>query len=346
MSVKSWMRVAGWNAVFVVAALILAEIIFGTWFFGSNFRFLTIPRNIEIRHDLREIRPGGGIAVYRKDGYGLRGSYGTPSEIDMLVVGGSTTNELYVGEGETWVDVLARGLRRHGKPLRLANAGIDGHSTVGHMRSFEAWFPEIPGLRPKFVLFYVGINDSQLEYQEAFDKFEDPKMSARLTRYMKNNSALYNLVRILRGWLRASRANVVYRHTRPPLKPILTSVQADKQKHVAALAAYAGRLRRLAEDVRRIGAVPIFVTQQRGGAFVIDGVTQAIDLESVRWQAVQRLYNETLMSTCRAMRAICVDLASMIKFEPEDFSDLLHTTASGSRKIGELLADRLKDRIP
>lgn len=346
MTVKPWMRVAGWNAVFIFGTLILAEIIFGTWFFGSNFRFLTIPRNMEIRHDLRDLRPGGGIALYRKDKYGLRGYYGTPSDIHMLVVGGSTTNEFYMGEGETWVDILAQGLRRHGRNLRLANAGIDGHSSVGHIRSFEAWFPQIPGLKPTYVLFYVGINDAQLEYQEAFDRFEDLKTIARLERYVKNNSALYNLVRILRGWLRASRANIIYRHTRPPLRPVLTPIRANKKSHVKALGAYAIRLRILARAVRKMGAMPIFVTQQRGGAFVIDGVTMANNSESVRWQAVQLLYNETMMTTCRDVRAICIDLASEIKFTPEDFSDLLHTTASGSRKIGELLADRLKNLIP
>jgi hypothetical protein len=65
----------------------------------------------------------------------------------------------------------------------------------------------------------------------------------------------------------------------------------------------------------------------------------------VRWQVVQLLYNETMMTTCRDVPTICIDLASAIKFVSEDFSDLLHTTASGSRKIGELLADRLKDLI-
>ena len=78
---------------------------------------------------------------------------------------------------------------------------------------------------------------------------------------------------------------------------------------------------------------------------MVDGTIQAINRESVRWQAVQRFYNETLMNTCRSVRALCIDLASEIKFAPEDFSDLLHTTASGSRKIGVLLADKLKDRL-
>lgn len=333
-------------AIGIFLCLLIVETIFGSWIFGSSFGFLNVPRNVVIRHDLREIRPGGGFALYRKDKYGLRGSYGEPSEIDILVVGGSTSNEFYVGEGETWADVMAKELRRYSKTLRVANAGVDGHSTVGHIRSFEAWFPEIPGLQPKYVLFYVGINDSQLEYQEAFDRLEELKTGARLVRYVKNNSALYYLVRLIRGWVRASRANIIYRHDNPPLKPIQESIHVVRQHHVTALDAYAGRIKYLAEQTRKMGAVPIFVTQQRGGAFVIDGVTQAINRESVRWQAVQRLYNATLMTACRATGGICIDLASEIIFVPEDFSDLLHTTASGSRKIGRYLAAKLKDQIP
>jgi len=333
-------------AIGVFLCVLVVETIFGSWIFGSSFGFLNVPRNVVIRHDLREIRPGGGIALYRKDKYGLRGSYGKPSEIDILVVGGSTTNEFYVGEGETWADVMATELRRYSKTLRVANAGVDGHSTVGHIRSFEAWFPEIPGLRPKYVLFYIGINDSQLENREAFDRLEELKTSARFVRYVKNNSALYYLIRLFRGWNRASRANIIHSHSYPPLKPVLATIHVDPQPYTKALNAYANRIKRLDEQTREMGSIPIFVTQQRGGAFVIDGVIQAANPESVRWQAVQRLYNAAMMTACRAVSAICIDLAEKIIFVPEDFSDLLHTTASGSRKIGRFLAAKLKDQIP
>ena len=44
----------------------------------------------------------------------------------------------------------------------VTNAGVDGHSTWGHIFAFEHWFPLIPDLKPKFVSRYVDYQ------QEAF----------------------------------------------------------------------------------------------------------------------------------------------------------------------------------
>ncbi len=31
---------------------------------------------------------------------------------------------------------------------------------MGHLFSFEHWFPLIPGLKPRIILLYIGINDA------------------------------------------------------------------------------------------------------------------------------------------------------------------------------------------
>lgn len=40
--------------------------------------------------------------------YGFRGSYPSPGAIDMVTVGGSTTDQRFVTEGKTWQDVLTK----------------------------------------------------------------------------------------------------------------------------------------------------------------------------------------------------------------------------------------------
>ena len=42
----------------------------------------------------------------------------------------------------------------------VSNAGIDGHSTYGHILSFSKWFPLIDNLNPDIIMLFVGINDA------------------------------------------------------------------------------------------------------------------------------------------------------------------------------------------
>lgn len=125
-----------------------------------------VPRNVAIVFDSTTYHAGSTTFLYRRDRYGLRGDYGSLSQIDILAIGGSTTNELHIGEGQTWTDVLAENFRANGRAVTVANAGVDGHSTVGHLCSFEGWFPALPELRPRYVLAYIGINDIHLELDD------------------------------------------------------------------------------------------------------------------------------------------------------------------------------------
>ena len=108
-----------------------------------------------------------GSDVYTRDRYGLRGNYGDdPANIEILVIGGSTTDEGFITDGETWVDVLGRRLTGAGVPRVTVNAGVSDHTTVGHLYSFDAWFPEIPGLKPRFFITLIGVNDLENDHDD------------------------------------------------------------------------------------------------------------------------------------------------------------------------------------
>ena len=79
------------------------------------------------------------------------------------------------------------------KSVCIANAGVDGHSTFGHLAAFDLWFPNIKNFKPEFFLFYVGGNDASFRFEELpyFDKNPDSKRSLR--DIFKENSALYDV---------------------------------------------------------------------------------------------------------------------------------------------------------
>jgi hypothetical protein len=342
-------NIFAWNLGLLAAGLLIAEAIFGSWFFGPDLQFMAAPRPVERRFDVSELY-GGGVIEFRRDRYGFRGRYGGPAAIDILVVGGSTTNERYIGEGETWVDVLAENFARAGAPLGVANAGVDGHSTVGHLKSFDDWFARVPGLKPRYVLLYAGINDVHVAADAEDDDTDDAtRKGSRFVRWLKTNSSLYSLHRTVRGYLRSRRAGLVHGLEGPPpgeLSATLDRAPGEIAKEYAPrVAAYRTRLLRLDRKIRDLGATPIFVTQTRGAARLVDGKVRGVSIDAVRAWYVLDLFNRETLAACRDTRSVCVDLAAELEFDNRDFYDHVHTTPTGSRRIGDYLFAKLRSVV-
>jgi lysophospholipase L1-like esterase len=335
--------VIGWNLLILAVGLLAIEAIFGGWFSANGFGALRIPRNVELRHEVTNAGKNDGIAIYRRDRWGLRGAHKSPGEIHVLAIGGSTTNELYVDDNQTWTAVLQQRFAAAGRTVVIANAGIDGHSTVGHLNSFELWFPHVPDLKPKFVLFYVAINDVQVEEHSRYDTITPPTPWQRFQRYVSNESALNSAFRTLRGMVRARRARLVYLKDPPDIRPIDGKPVLDAASYDVRIGKYAARLAALASKTREWGARPIFITQRRGDAFTIDGKNYATGPNALRDRLIQNLFNAATLRVCRATREICIDLAGEIDLTAADFTDAIHTRPTGSRRIGFYLYDKLKD---
>jgi hypothetical protein len=156
--VKLW-RVIAMNLAVLLAVALAGELVFGQWIAASPLGGLAVPRNVRVTISAASLYPGGGEFLYRRDAMGFRGPGIDPARISILTIGGSTTNQLYLPDEATWQAVLERSLRQTGHHPAVANAGVDGQSTVGMIADLELWFPNVPHLKPRLVLAYVGIND-------------------------------------------------------------------------------------------------------------------------------------------------------------------------------------------
>lgn len=359
MRLRQPIKVLSINLLLILVAGLLVELIFGSWFNPRSLAFYDIEVSMRYKFNTEDLYPGGGLVIYETDKYGLRGEYGRPDDIDILAIGGSTTDERYVTEGETWIDVLSSKLSSDGATVRVANAGIPAQSTYGNIKMFDVWFPKVPGLTPKFVLALIGINDVALAAPRYYDKLEPKNLYHRWRLALYNDSALYDLYRRLRGIYRAYVTKVVYfsgdgvfgSGTYPWVPWAVTTKPAEHGVLAAELAplldAYAHRIRVLHTRIRAMGARAIFVSQTRGD-YRIDGDRMYYkNFNEHSAEAVteiyikQTLYNEQLMKTCEQVNAICVALHRELQFVDGDFMDYVHTTPTGSRKIGEYIADKI-----
>jgi len=104
-------------------------------------------------------RPGSSVVYYRRDASGYRG-FDRDSRPILLTIGGSTTDQKYVSDNETWQFVLEAEL---GNKINVVNAGVDGQSTFGHLVSVRDWHSsEFKGGKVHGILFYFGVNDGRL----------------------------------------------------------------------------------------------------------------------------------------------------------------------------------------
>lgn len=326
-----------------LAVAVAAEVLFGTWFSKDPLDQLGLPRDSVIAVSPDGLYDGGHDFLYRRDHWGFRGAGVEPSRVAIVTLGGSTTNQSYLPDDATWQAVLQRELQAAGRDVIVGNAGIDDQSTFGHLRALEEWFPRVPGLKPHFVVFYVGINDARAEEGHAPGTLRDVSR----VQWLRARSALWQAGARLAHTLDASP--VAPDHRRLDLAAARWTDKPEqpdwRPEGDAGLAAYQGRLRRLAEATHAMGAVPVFVTQTRADFKLVDGKVQGMveegGLNGVDHYRRLAAVNRATREVCADEGLLCLDLAREVTFEPGDFYDYLHNTPQGAAKIGRWLAAKL-----
>ncbi len=366
MKVASFVKVATVNLFLVAVGLGVVELVFGSWFSDTHALYqFTKARNLR----LEQANPFGSDPaqiVYTRDDNGFRGLKSGVDEIDILTVGGSTTDQRYLDDDATYQAVLASLFKREGRDVSIVNAGIDGQSTIGHIHNFASWFDRIEGLKTRYVLYYVGINDVlKFAPHETYDVVEVQTTRLKWQLYVREKSVLYQLYLIAKQHAAASpyahgvsREHIVDPATAVDRGRVATFDVPQLQDNIDALRLRIAELDRL---TRQMGASSIFVTQRSARWDRIDGRIVGIPAygdESSEFRLLADVVNgvdihhveervaEAIMAECKAADAICIDLFENIDFDVgKDFYDSVHTTSSGSRAIAKHLYDALHDRI-
>jgi hypothetical protein len=156
---------------FASAVIFLAiKLIFGNWLnddpWGIPYQF-NVRRNVSLLYDVDHLYKSSDPIAYTCDEYGLRGHCSKGNNLaEIISLGGSTTDQRYLSDSQTWQYLLQHRLSGQYQDICIANAGIDGHSSYGHIKAIEKWFPLVPEFKPKFYILYVGINDAGFRFDE------------------------------------------------------------------------------------------------------------------------------------------------------------------------------------
>ncbi len=345
------------NLSILLIGIVLIELFFGGWFNTNNqLGNLGIMRDVKFEYDVSHLYETDNPTItYSRDTYGLRGisTFNQPSTIDILTVGGSTTDQRYLDDSKTWQEVLEKELAKDKESMLVSNAGVDGQSTYGHLKSCELWFSNIEKLQPKIILFYVGINDfyrvsSDAKY-DAIQQYEN----RGIKNHIKDKSVLYNVYRKLKGMRKAQKFKVghykVDFSTIAYTKKEVLDEELVKLYDEKNLTAFKTRIKKLIAYANGIQAIPIFITQPTFSYKIRDGEIHGIS--TINYIEEKYAYNgvgyyKLLTKLNDAIKEVSepelvIDITNDSTWEASDFYDYYHMTEVGAEKLGKKIYQKL-----
>jgi lysophospholipase L1-like esterase len=299
------------------------------------------------------------ITHHTKNALGFRGP-DPPADfsrrLTLVTIGGSTTECLFLSDGKTWTDVMARRLRQSFPEIWVNNAGLDGQSTYGHLVLLRDF---IDSLHPRVAVFLIGANDIGLDARNPYDESLTPPRSAvrSTAAFVADHSELAALAQNL---LRVARArNAGFGHGQIDLKALRhlehddASTAATIHKYSAPLPAFASRVAAIVDESRRNGIEPVLVTQPGLFGDAIDPATGS-DLSTIQvqgaangrlWWKVQEMYNDVTRRAANDRGVLLIDAARELPKDSRLFYDFMHFTNDGAARLGELVAAHLLGRL-
>jgi len=288
--------------------------------------------------------------IHTKNSIGFRGpelSDDAEERVKVICVGGRTTECLYLSDGEDWPAQLGMKLRSSDSRVWLNNAGLNGHSSFGHILLVRDY---LVALKPDYLIFLVGADDIE---RTDFDNSDMWSVRGRYTSFRNivwEHSEIVNIYMQLSRYLLARSKKVV--HSSHDVLNADTLVLEDEvvQSHLSThlnnfIPGYRERIQELIDICAANTITPLFLTQPLLYGDAVDPVTNT-DLGKVKlceamngyllWRQM-KLYNDVVRDVCKDNSVICIDLANEMPHSSRYFYDTYHFNNKGAEKVAEIV---------
>jgi lysophospholipase L1-like esterase len=307
-----------------------------------------ILRNFEFSYNISNLYSSDvKVADYVRNKFGLRDNCTSTDDIEILTIGGSTTDQRYVPFQSTYQYMLEKRLKEVDENFGcVSNAGVDGHSTWGHIFAFEKWFPLIPNLQPKLIILYVGINDANFTRVATPNYGFDTNNKKGLKTFLKNFEIVRALLPIYRfSWQKIIKPSEPHVGHAPKLYLENDYTITNMNEKTVVLSkknalAFETKMIKILREVKRSNAIPICVTQPHRYINIKDdrmyGIPNVLGdkFSGIDFDFSIRQLNAVLIDLCGDMT---IDLYNH-NFSNHHFYDGVHTTSTGSQEIGEIIS--------
>jgi lysophospholipase L1-like esterase len=348
----------------LLVALVLCEIVLRIYNPFTNFTKqgkLVLPANQQTVFENKWIKQLDEKIQYSRNALGFRGPM-PPDSISKLnsiiTIGGSTTECRFLNDSTTWPFLLGEELKDSIPDLWLNNAGIDGHSTFGHLLLMKEY---IIKLKPKYVVLLTGVNDVETEKPESFDVANDNRLqygSAKqfiksLLQKTEIGSTFYQFYAIRMAY----KKGLI--HKEVDLKQLKDTtytpayIQETISKQKNYLGGYQSRLQEIVNLCKANNIKPILLTQPSLYGSYVDSTTGIrMDLKfhesnagknNLLQEQVLEEYNYVVRSF--STQATVIDLAKLMPKNTAYYYDFIHFNKQGATKVAEILSRKIESQI-
>lgn len=276
------------------------------------------------------------------------------ADLRIITVGGSTTHDVYLGDGETWADVFQSELRNKTmNKVAVINAGLDGHSTFGHIAMFNHFKESFLEIKPTHVIIFCGLNDFGL--WENKPRFWDLR-NQNFTQYSELLTTIIGLSNLDPTFGERNiktRILVWEEHEYLDLKTADQKLnyynkkqKYDIKRSIQQKGGYSDRLQKIVAQVKGIGAIPVFM-----GQVAIFGSKEPnrhnVDFQllnmndwsgKTRWLAVQQ-YNKAKQEIADKNNTPFIPLNYLLPRYSDYFYDEVHFSPAGALNTGKIVAE-------
>ncbi len=318
---------------------------------------IILPVNIQTTINNRINPKLDPVIVNSSNSLGLRGPElprTTDSLLKIITIGGSTTECHFLDDKKTWPYLLGKKLTDSFPCVWLNNAGLDGHSTFGHIVLLNG---HIKQLRPAVILFMPGINDIELADPTFHDKLNTKGAVPDWKHYVFENSEVLNLgLNLVRGWRAQKFVNTTNSMFIPDSMQKRQVTGALFYKRVAAqkpyLEGYRRRLAQMADTCIAWHILPVFVTQALlcgEGKDSLTGDDLALipawpddtTLNGKLFWTMLEQYNDVARSLAASRHLPLIDLAGRMPKNSLYYYDMCHFTNQGAAEVSSIVAQAL-----
>ncbi len=267
---------------------------------------------------------------YKRNFWGFRGEEFNPKDIKVIFEGGSTGNQRFTPENLSIVGLLNDSFKKLNFDLTIYNASTDGKSVSGYINDFNFWFTKIPNFNPKYVIFYIGINDrfNNLDNKHFLDNKISEQKFDQLKDYIKNNSFFYDKFKFIKNKYFPKNTfaydlsdNSLYENYE--YIDYQTALKMHKnidEENLILIKNFRSKLEKLNLIVKDLQIKPIFINQ-----LMYDGLKD------------KKLFlvNNELKNFALENNYYLIPLDEILNMKTNDYFDTAHTTPQGSKRIAE-----------
>ena len=331
-----YLKLISINFVLFIIFILIVEIFFGYWFSEKNF-------GIYMRKERRinwitqnNINNQNYKFSYKRNFWGFRGDEFKPKDVKIVFQGGSTGNQRMHPEELTIVGQLNKFFKDDNIDFKIYNSSTDGKSVRGYINDFLFWFPKIPNFQPKYMIFFIGVNDTLKNSEKHWDyKVSDGRLG-KIKDYIKNNSIFVDKFKIVKNKFFPTnilayepKSNNLYENF------IYTNYNDAKTKN------------KVLDNVEKLKIINFRKELNKLNSILIEREITPIFITQVMYNGLEnnKLFNinNELKKFAKSNSHFIIKLDELAIMEENDFYDRVHTTPQGSKKIAKIIYPFLKE---